>query len=85
MLNLLILENSKISDPHRLLLNKYVAFLNLSTYYTWRNHTKITNLTRNALLDGPYSVSHIQDYFEYILKNMRQLLIFMRQLLIILP
>ena len=41
-------ENSKISDPHRLLLNisdkinlkrsdKYVALLNLNIYYTWKN------------------------------------------------
>ena len=48
-------ENSKISDPHRLLLNltdkinlkgndKYVALSNISIYYTWKNiksHTKI--------------------------------------------
>ena len=41
-------ENSKTSDPHRLLLNladkidlirkdKYVALSNLNIYYTWRN------------------------------------------------
>ena len=41
-------ENSKTSDPHRLLLNltdkinlkrsdKYVALSNLSIYYTWKN------------------------------------------------
>ena len=41
-------ENSKISDPHRLLLNltdkidlrrknKYIALTNLSIYYTWKN------------------------------------------------
>ena len=41
-------ENSKIPDPHRLLLNlpdktelkrsdKYVALSNLSIYYTWEN------------------------------------------------
>ena len=41
-------ENSKTSDPNRLLLNisdkinlkrsdKYVAFLNLNIYYTWKN------------------------------------------------
>ena len=41
-------ENSKISDPHRLLLNltdkinlkrneKYITLLNLSIYYTWKN------------------------------------------------
>ena len=41
-------ENSKTSDPHRLLLNladktdlrrkdKYIALSNLSIYYTWKN------------------------------------------------
>ena len=40
-------ENSKTSDPHRLLLNltdkidlrrkdKYIALSNVSTYYTWK-------------------------------------------------
>ena len=44
-------ENSKTSDPHRLLLNpsdeislkrsdKYVASSNLSIYYTWENVKK---------------------------------------------
>ena len=44
-------ENSKKSDPHRLLLNlsdkinlkrsdKYVALSNLSIYYTWKNIKK---------------------------------------------
>ena len=44
-------ENSKPSDPHRLLLNltdkidlkrsdKYVALSNLSIYYTWKNIRK---------------------------------------------
>ena len=44
-------ENSKISDPHRLLLNlldkidlkgsdRYVALSNLSIYYTWKNIKK---------------------------------------------
>ena len=47
-------ENSKTSNPHRLLLNlsdkiklkrrdKYVALLNLSIYYIWKSHTKIIN------------------------------------------
>ena len=89
-------ENSKTSDPHRLLLNlsdkinlkrsdKYVALSNLSIYYTWKNikrsykntKLKISAPTWNEefeLPDGSYSVSDIQDYFEYILKNMRQLL-----------
>ena len=44
-------ENSKTSDPHRLLLNlldkinlkrsnKYVDLSNLSIYYTWKNMKK---------------------------------------------
>ena len=44
-------ENSKTSDPHRLLLNildktnlkrsdKYVALSNLSIYYAWKNIKK---------------------------------------------
>ena len=44
-------ENSKASDPHRLLLNftyktnlkrsdKYIALSNLSNYYTWKNIKK---------------------------------------------
>ena len=84
-------ENSKTSDPHRLLLNltdkinlkrsdKYVALSNLSIYYTWKNiknsyennKFKISALTWNEefeLPDGSYSISDIQDYFEYILKK----------------
>ena len=84
-------ENSKTSDPHRLLLNltdkinlkrsdKYVALSNLSIYYTWKNikksyknnKFKISAPTWNEefeLPDGSYSVSDIQDYFEYILKK----------------
>ena len=44
--------NSKISDPHRLLLNlsdkinlrgsdKYIALSNLNLYYTWKNIKKV--------------------------------------------
>ena len=80
-------ENSKTSDPQRLLLNltdkislkrsdKYVALSNLSIYYAWKN-IKVSSATWNKgfeLPDGSYSVSDIQN-FEYILKNMRQLLI----------
>ena len=79
-------ENSKTSEPHRLLLNlsdkinlkrseKYVALSNLSIYYIWKdvkksyknNKFKISAPTWNEeleLLDGSYSVSDIQDYFE---------------------
>ena len=93
-------ENSKTSDPHRLLLNltdkinlkrsdQYVALSNLSIYYTWKNiknsyennKFKISALTWNEgfeLPDGSYSVSDIQDYCEYIFKNMRQLLIILQ-------
>ena len=48
-------ENSKICDPHRLLLNlrdkiylrrkdKYVALSNLTIYYTWKNIKKSTKI-----------------------------------------
>ena len=59
---------------------KYVALSNLSIYYTWKNikksyknnKFKISAPTWNEefeLPDGSYSVSDIQDYFEYILKK----------------
>ena len=55
--------------------DKYVALSNLRIYYTWKNiksHTKITNLKYQnkelALHDGSYSLSDIQNYFEYIKK-----------------
>ena len=84
-------EKSKASDPHRLLLNlpdkinlkrndKYVALLNLSIYYTWKNVKKsyknnkfeISTSTWNKqfqIPDGSHSASDIQDYFKYILKE----------------
>ena len=60
---------------------KIVALSNLSIYYTWKNIKssynnntfKISAPTWNdkfELLDGLYSVSDIQDYFEYILKKL---------------
>ena len=59
---------------------KTVALSNLSIYYTWRNvkssynnnKFKISAPTWSEefeLPDGSYSVSDIQDYFEYILKK----------------
>ena len=71
-------ENSKTSEPYRLLLNlsdkvnlkssdKYVALSNLSICYTWENiksHPKSI-----ALKYGSYSVSDIQDYFANIIKK----------------
>ena len=60
-----------------------IALSNLSIYYTWKNikcsynnnKFKISAPTWNdkfELPDGLYSVSNIQDYFEYILKNHRE-------------
>ena len=57
---------------------KVIALSNLSIYYTWKNikssynnnKFKISASTWNeefTLPDGSYSVSDIQDYFEYTL------------------
>ena len=73
LLNLRDKINLKGSD-------KYVALSNLSIYYTWKNikkscknnKFKISGPTWNEefeLPDGSYSVSDIQDYFEYIIKK----------------
>ena len=84
-------ENSETSHPHWLLLNvkdkinskrsdKYVALLNLSIYYAWKNiirsyknnKFKIPASTWNEefeLPDGSCFISDIQDYFEYIFKR----------------
>ena len=59
---------------------KVIVLSNLSIYYTWKNMKssynnnkfKISAPTWNdefKLPDGSYSVSDIQDYFEYILKK----------------
>ena len=59
---------------------KSVPLSNLSIYYTWKNikssyinnKFEISAPIRNdkfELPDGSYSVSDIQDYFEYILKK----------------
>ena len=59
---------------------KAIALSNLSIYYTWKNmkssynnnKLKISTPTWNdkfELPDGSYSISDIQDYFEYILKK----------------
>ena len=59
---------------------KIIALSNLSIYYIWKNKKssyndnkfEISAPTWNDkfdLLDGSYSVSDIQDYFEYILKD----------------
>ena len=61
---------------------KIIALSNLSIYYTWKNiksaynnKFKISAPTWNdevKLPDESYSVSDIQDYFEYILKKTRR-------------
>ena len=59
---------------------KTVALSNLSIYYTWKNKKSSYNNNKFKisapmwseefeLPDGSYSVSDIQDYFEYILKK----------------
>ena len=59
---------------------RVIAFSKLSIYCTWKNMKssynnnkfKISSSTWNdefELIDGSYSVSDIQDYFEYILKK----------------
>ena len=75
LLNLSNKTNLKRSD-------KYIASSNLSIYYIWKNiiqkksyknnKFKISAPTWNNKFefpDGPYSVSDIQDYFEFILKK----------------
>ena len=69
--------------------HKYVALSNLSTYYIWKNIKKsykgnkfeISAPTWNEefeLPGGSYSVTNIQDYFEYIFKNMEKILIILQ-------
>ena len=59
---------------------KSIALSNLSIYYTWKsikstynnNRFKISAPTWNdkfELSDGSYSISDIQDYFEFVLKK----------------
>ena len=59
---------------------KVIALSNLSIYHTWKNIKSLYNkkkIKKSAptwndtfeLPDGSYSISDIQDYFEYILKK----------------
>ena len=68
-------DNLNLKDP-----NKNMASANLSIYYIWKNFKseynnnkfKISATTWNdtfSLPDEGYSVSDIQDYFEYIIKK----------------
>ena len=78
LLNLSDKINLKRSD-------KCVALSNLSIYYTRKNIKKSYRINKFKmstpswneeleLSDGSYSVSDIQNYFEYIIKNTRLLL-----------
>ena len=68
-------DKLNLKDP-----DKNMTLANLSIYYSWKNiksayknnKFKISAPTWNNeidLLDGSYSVSDIQDYFEYIIKE----------------
>ena len=71
----------KLTDKLDLRIDEKIIVLpNLSIYYTWKNikssynnnKFKISAPTWNykfELPDGSYSVSNIQDYFEYIFKK----------------
>ena len=78
-------ENSKTSEPHILKLKltdkldlrvdkKVIALSNLSIYYTWNNiksscNNKKFKKSAPTWNEESCSVSDIQDYFEYILKE----------------
>ena len=81
LLNLLDTTNFKTSD-------EYVGLSNLSIFYTWKNIKK-SNKNEKFKISPPwneqfelpaesYFVLNIQNYFEYILKNMKQLLIILQ-------
>ena len=73
--------NLKLTDKLDLRVNKKViALSNYSIYYTWSNIKNSCNnnkfkisaptwIEEFTLTDGSFSVSDIQDYFEYILKK----------------
>ena len=75
-----VLERKLTNKLNLRLGEKIIALSNLSIYYTWKNiknsynnnKFKISAPTWNdkyELPDGSYSVSDIQDYFEYILEK----------------
>ena len=71
-------ENSKTSDPHRLLLNltdkinlkksdKYIALSNSSIYYTWQNvktHTQIRHI-KYQFQHEMKILNYLMDYIFY--------------------
>ena len=76
--HVLVLKSTDKFDLGRV--EKIISLSNLCIYYTWKNKKsshnnnkfKMSAPTWNdkfELPDGSYSVSNIQDYFEYILKK----------------
>ena len=72
---LTLADKLNLKDP-----NKNMASANVSIYYAWKNIKSAYNnnkfkLSASAwddefdLPDGSYSISNIQDYFEYIIKK----------------
>ena len=60
--------------------NKKIVLVNLSIYYPWKNRTSAYNNNKLKisapicnddfdLPDGSYSISDLQDYFEYLIKK----------------
>ena len=83
-LHALLLNFSYKTDLKRS--DKYVALSNLGIYYALKNMKRLYKNNKSKLSaprwndklelpDGPYPISDIQDYFEYILKNMEKRLI----------
>ena len=69
--------------------NKYVALSNLSICYAWKNLKKSYNNNKFKisfptwrekfeLPDGSYSVSDIQDCFEYIIKKYEKMMVILQ-------
>ena len=69
-------EKRNLKNPN----NRNIGLVNLSIYYTWKNIKsaynnntfKISAATSNnefQLTDGSYSISDIQDHFEFIIKK----------------
>ena len=82
-------QSSRTSEYHVLKLadkldlrggQKSVALSNLSIYYTWKNmkssyKNNKFKISAPTWSDGSYSIPDVQDYFEYILKNIVKVLI----------
>ena len=72
-------ENSKTSNPHRLLLNlsdkinlkrsdKYLALSNLSIYYTWKNN-RLIDLNHTKIIDLKYQLRHGMKSLNYLMDH----------------